>query len=105
MPYINNLCYIDVKLLCFCWQTNKCVLFYGGDIVLLKYSDQVSFSVTDGRIAVFYGGFHLDDQSENIITLKCGDISYRIFGSGLCVAAISKPRCVVSGRIERIELI
>ena len=79
--------------------------FDGGDIVLLKYSDQVSFSVTDGRIAVFYGGFHLDDQSENIITLKCGDISYRIFGSGLCVAAISKPRCVVSGRIERIELI
>lgn len=79
--------------------------FDGGDIVLLKYSDQVSFSVTDGRIAVFYGGFHLDDQSENIITLKCGDISYRIFGSGLCVAAISKPRCVVSGRIERIELV
>ena len=73
--------------------------------MFLKYSEQVSFQVTDGKTAVFYGGFLLDDHADNIITLKCGGIIYRIFGSDLCVAAISKPKCIITGKIERIELI
>lgn len=69
----------------------------------LKYKDESYINIIYNKTAVFYGSFIVCFQDENMIVLKNKDIKYSLFGSGLSVAAVSRPKTVVKGIIERIE--
>ena len=68
-----------------------------------KYKDESYINIIYNKTAVFYGSFIVCFQDENMIVLKNKDIKYSLFGSGLSVAAVSRPKTVVKGIIERIE--
>ena len=69
----------------------------------LKYKDESYINIIYNKTAVFYGSFIVCFQDENMIVLKNKDIKYSLFGSGLSVSAVSRPKTVVKGIIERIE--
>ena len=69
----------------------------------LKYKDESYINIIYNKTAVFYGSFIVCFQDENMIVLKNKDIKYSLFGSGLSVAAVSRPKTVIKGIIERIE--
>ena len=72
---------------------------------LIKYKNECQIQVISNTTAVFYGDFVLTRQEEYIVSLKSDFISYSVFGSDLTVAAISKPRTVVRGLIERVDIL
>ena len=72
---------------------------------LIKYKAEPRFHVISNSTAVFYGEFLLSRQDECLISLKSDLGSYTVFGSGLSIAAITKPKTVIKGKIERVDII
>ena len=69
----------------------------------VKYRDETRLHVISDTSAVFYGTFVICNQDERVIVLKNGELKYTLFGTDLVIAAVTRPKTVIKGKIERIE--
>ena len=70
-----------------------------------KYYDKPEIRVLDNEIVEFNGTFSLYDQGDNYITMSGYKSKYIIFGSCLEIIAISTPKTIIKGKIERLEIL
>ena len=71
----------------------------------IKYRDETRLQILSDSAAVFFGKFYICNQDEHLITLRNENLKYSVFGNGLYIAAVTGPKTVIMGKIERIEFI